>query len=1561
MKRCVLWLSAAVVLLGQPRAAYILPDIGAPGMAVAVDIIAWHDARGTFGSDGLYANEPGDPVRVECARLEDTARITLGPLVVSWEGRLISTHVFVHPWVRPNSWRWTELQPEFRIPLRVVVGGQSVVVDTFYIVEPTPIGVYTGTERVLGEGALGIRSRRGALVVDSLILPAGATFRVSTADCDPWTPGNQGYLPCVLMARGPIRGGAGTTLSVSAEGINAGPGGGGGGGSFCDVLTGSARGSNGGSGFTSGGRGGKNGVGVGSNEYRDYGQSTGAAGASLNGVAPGTSPQYESAGGGTGHPFGLSGQGCRDGNTCTPEGGYGGGSGFQQRQAGGAGGYATRGQSSGANNGGYEHGNACLVPLAGGSGGASGNPQGINVCSGSGGGGGGALQIVAPIVQGLRLLAEGAPGELPGTSQAGAGGGGSGGALHICAPGGYELPPLSVAGGRVAGAPSGGAGRVRLDGPERSPASVQPPEATRFVGPSIALLPPLPRQRAVVSGTGNGQPIVLYGKPYGGRWRPLDTLFGYGVRWSTLVALPEPDTLFFLVALQQIPNPSSSLYAAEPPWVLSPAAARLLLVARVPRLVAPASRQLDTVLCAETELWDTVTVRNTGDAPLEILSAGFQRGTQGFRLVTPPASQFPLSVLPGDSLRLVVAFQAPASMGVFQDTLLLVHTDTLDAGSPWSIAYRAIKDTVAFQLTDGTAPVRWLDFGTLCPGEEREGRVVVSNTSGRPLRFAPPRLLGGAVWSVTPGTAFSLPPGGSQEIRLRCRAGFVGSLQGKLVVSSAECPIADTIALTVVGLQTHLQWYGSGQFGFVRVGSRSELSVSLRNVGYSTAQVLAVSGIAPPFELVNVSSPLPALLAPQQELEFRFRYTPTAARLDVAEIVAIAVRADSACPDTARLLLSGTGVRVELQVRPSALDFGLVSRCEMPLDTVWLVNTGTVPLSLVRPAQVVGPHATEFIVVVQPAVPAAIPPGDSVFFVVQLRSQGQLGTRSAQLVVQTSDSLEPFITVGLRAEVVSPFVAMPAALDVGTLRRGQSRQAMVEGRNLLLRPLTVQAVQSSHPDVTVMPQAVTIPASGTQLFTITLTPQRLGLLQAELRFLVSEPCLDTHRVVVRAMVTGEGVTYTSLLDFGTVAFCQERSDTVVIANGTADTLWLLAAQLRGADAAAFVVELPPLPFGVAPGEEARLAVFFRPQGLPDGLKQAQLELTARQGLEPMALTVQLVGRRETPLLGAPPQISFGTVLVGASAQQPVTLTNRGNVAVRVDGIQLQSGQAFAVLSPPVFPVMLAPGESLVLAVAFRPVQPGRVADTLRLLIGDPCREERVLLLEGIGVFPVTVTVWFPELEAPPWAQQYRIPLRLESSAPVPGQRWAEMELAYDGDLFILRGVSRGRIVRQSRSGSLVQVVVRVEGLTLPGDSVVTELIGDVLLGSQEESPLRVLSFLWDDGLLSGQTQRRDGRLRLVGICREGGPRLLRPVGQTRLLVHSDGDELQLVTEAGERGTYVLQICSLEGRCLPVARWQEREAGMHQRRWVVPNLPAGVYVVRFQTPTEERSVLLPVVP
>ncbi|MDP4198163.1 MAG: T9SS type A sorting domain-containing protein [Bacteroidota bacterium] len=576
---------------------YLLPDIGTPGMNTYIEIIGPNKAFGNFGTDSIYANNPGDRVQVICKNPSDTNRVKFGPCVVSWNGRMIATQVFVMPWVQANATDW---RLGIKIPICVIVGGSQSNTDTFYIVKPQSLGVLS-TAGLLGSGgAYGFRSRRGAMIVDSMILTGSGMYGVSTSDCDPTMPGIQGYLPFTLISLGPVRTIPSAQLDASANGVDAGPGGGGGG-------NGLTCGTRGGNGFTGGGGDADWQSGCGD---RPAGIGTGPLQNSLN-FAPGgvSSGANEGGGGGTGHAFGTGGAAGGAGDYGGGFPGYGGGSGGPEccvppvQGGGGGGGFATAGSSGGFwqgfPSGGYVNGNLELVPMAGGSGGGGGNDNGGEVGAGNGGGGGGCLAINARSIAISGLIAKGAIGSDDTSSFSdGAGGGGSGGAIILGSKISLSAPSEDVHGGSGGqGVPqhsgqdggNGGAGRVRLDGLVVSSITVSPNDATRYAGPSTDTSHEVNRT-FTITGTGNGKDIQLYLKPLSDTWSLIATITGYATNWSRKITLPGSDTLYLLAAAQQVPSPSADTFAAEPGWVLSQAAANIFHVSEC----IPPVLQLDT-------------------------------------------------------------------------------------------------------------------------------------------------------------------------------------------------------------------------------------------------------------------------------------------------------------------------------------------------------------------------------------------------------------------------------------------------------------------------------------------------------------------------------------------------------------------------------------------------------------------------------------------------------------------------------------------------------------------------------------------------------------------------------------------------------------------------------------------------------------------------------------------------------------------------------------------------------------------------------------------------------
>jgi len=718
----------------EPRVRYLLPDAAAPGMNVVLEAYAGPRARGSFGADGLHAGD----VRLEMVDPADAERVVIGPAVVSWDGRLVSTMIFVKSGAATGA-----------VPLRLRVGDRLSNIDTFFIVEPQHIGGAAGrlaSGGVLGSGGIyGTRTRRGVLVVDSLILDGG-TFTIDTVDRDPLSPGNQGFLPATILSRGPVRIGAGATLSVApqndlARGLygSAGPGGGGGG-------TGGQRGA--GSGYTGGGgiarrdiswlMGASSGTG---------GSRSGvwAGGGSLNGTPGGAAFTNAPGGGGTGHPFGASGEFAKISRYYPLDpnhGGYGGGTGgatsseiTEHTAGGGGGGHATGGTSGGVleDNHGFAVGSAQLVPLAGGSGGGGG---GYSVGGyASGGGGGGALALFSFDMMSIdgTIDADGARGaDAPSNGNGSGGGGGAGGGVlmgargiiafgtngHVQANGGAGGKGYTDRGSAGRDGGSGGAGRIRVDGRIVGDALARYSPAPGYIGPGAGLQSSGPLHAgSVVTGSGlpgSGIRVFMLSDAASPSYdRYVDVTVATDSTWSVELG-PEVDAgALYLVVMQHVAKPSVREFAYEPEWVMSTAGGSSLGRAAItfdatgisfPCIRFGSCDSLDLTVSNTSRTGDLIIgkLALTGDG-----ASAFHVGSGGIRVAAGESRTLRVFFCPTDT----GSFQADLAIGtnIYPDSVRVVRLSGCATTGLLAVAEREI------------------DLGDICIGECRDTVVHMRN------------------------------------------------------------------------------------------------------------------------------------------------------------------------------------------------------------------------------------------------------------------------------------------------------------------------------------------------------------------------------------------------------------------------------------------------------------------------------------------------------------------------------------------------------------------------------------------------------------------------------------------------------------------------------------------------------------------------------------------------------------------------------------------------------------------------------------------------------------------
>ena len=737
-----------------PVISYITPDIGTPGMSTYMEIIGPTGAFGNFIGSGGYNTSPYNdqfPTEscIEFLNPADTNKISFGPLTTSWGGRMIATQVFVNPDLpTPNSMHWNQLTDANIVQFRVRTTQGVTAWQKFYIVKPYNFNDLSNntTDLVFGQGNLGIRSPRGCMIVDSLRL-ALATYTVSTTDCDPETPGNQGYLPFVLLSKGNITGqhtyyGSTdnfTTIDVSAVGANGGPGGGGGGGHFCDAnyIGSYSRGSDGGNGFVSGGRGGLNNSSIPliDNAWKSLGTSTGANGTSMNGILPPVDAWYECSGGGTGHPFGTSGKGSyvQDPTELNNAGGYGGGSGHTQATKGGGGGYATAGLQSNDFNAGRVNGNVTVVPIAGGSGGASGNPQGAGNCSGSGGGGGGAIRIAGNNISTLYIKADGANGGDGDNNSDG--GGGSGGHIGIFAKGKVEQVRSSVLGGMTGNSGNrSGSGRIRIDATETGNGVVSYPSdaVSNFKAFTTDTTSWVKRNCTIEIYPNGRQNLTMYYKGASEkRWTfVLPSTADTPNAAERNLELNGQDSVYYVVvgSLDGTLNPGTAFpyridscqYQTLP--FFSQAATNILRIAKYPLVTGDTASFIDGGLhCFGKLTRDTITIKNEGEAPLilHLENAAFRDGVPGFEF----EPKVETTVAVGDSMQIYTAYTMQYDVtGLVSDVLLIPNNDP--EHTPWKVTCEASITAKSVDFVQNDEILEQIDFGTLCIGTANTTKQV---------------------------------------------------------------------------------------------------------------------------------------------------------------------------------------------------------------------------------------------------------------------------------------------------------------------------------------------------------------------------------------------------------------------------------------------------------------------------------------------------------------------------------------------------------------------------------------------------------------------------------------------------------------------------------------------------------------------------------------------------------------------------------------------------------------------------------------------------------------------
>jgi len=1504
---------SAFNLNSKPIISYITPDIGAPGMSVYVEIIGPHNKKNNFGNDGIYLLST-EKVKIIFKNEKDKEKITVGPIIVSWEGRMISTIFYINEALNPNSVDALLVAPEFQIQFAVNIDKDTSNFETFYIVKSRP---YLNcdlfpNDSIFGDGNLGKRSPRGAMIFDSIKL-SNRKYRVSVKDCDPNTPGNQGYLPFILLVNGDIKG-SGSLSTISVNGgdnigglsQDGGPGGGGGGGSFVDVITGNRLGFRGGNGFTGGGPGGRNnsGLGLTTNEYTKppsegsgpyIGSDDRDGGYSLNGIPGARFGAFESSGGGTGHPFGLSGEPCSSGNNCSPNGGYGGGSGYRQNRPGGSGGYSTDGSNTDfGNNGGKAHGNIMVVPIAGGSGGGSGNPNGVNELSGAGGGGGGAIRIFAKYINNVKFTANGANGAQ--NDGFGYGGSGSGGHIGFQTKLGSNLINISVDGG-INPATFGGTGRIRYDSPINFNLNLSTANASIYQGTTTDTSHIIRSNHILKGSQANGKTTNIYGKAPNQEW----SLIGQVTQenWNLdLSNFLKNSGFYYIAAATVVDNPRITDYSSEPHFVLSQAANNILKLELRSFCTGDKYSKAEAIHCIGDTLYLKAKIGNKIEAEdnLELnLTDNWLIGDNGFKLLSPRGKYF---IAPGKIAEIIVTFTLPIGADPSQSykNYLVIPSNDPDypPGKDWIIEFEvfpAFSPKLSYYDNDmppylfydtKVGKSNLLTFQLINTGNSK---LYVTGVNPLPLPFE--------IVNIEPSLPTLINIFDTLTITVKFSPKEEGVYKGIVTVvaekTNEACP-----------LQSHTEIIGKAIAANIKI---NKMVLDYGNVPYckeitDTIKISNPSTATSSFQITKA----PIIRGPYSNL-FKIIKSPN---------------------DNTPIITPGDGVQYEILFQPDKNIEGEVT-AEFYFTTD---ETEFSEIVILLKANIV-----KFNVVSNPINInlGNVPIGFDLFSNFTLTNLSEINEKIYEIKTINNQNTE--------FEILNNF------LDSIVYANSGSSNVRFIYKNLQSGSFT---------------DTIFVIFDEPCLDTLKIAINGFGV--------ISNPIvnIDDEPIIINLDTLEKRET-----SFGSFPKCYKNQfiKTLKYNNKSGAPYILISEELISNPSGRFSLDnsLVVYPDTVNTNQTKNGSqLIFNPFGADVGNYTAIVNIKLYVNGKIYSYKINLLANvYEGKFIIIPQNFQINATVNKTNTGQ-LTITNIGPENLEIKNLIGPFNPTIFSIQPDPTGIILLPNQSQIFTISFAPKELMNYKDSIIInSINSNCDSTFVIYLNGNAEPSKQLIVYFDSLIVEPNLKNYKIPLYAKFVEPNDELRNFNLEIttSFNRSLFFPTNIEQGNILSNIIVNNNRQLVLRFNNVDItPSDSIIGYIIGHTMLGEVDKTILEINNLNIIEKEQISNASSINGSLSIF-ICDEGGKRLLNhQFTPLNILVTPNpaNDIVNISINTLEIGYHKLEITDIRGKLIYQIDWFSKSNNENKNIQIINNFSNGVYFINVYSPTQVINKVLNVI-
>src|SRR5215469_6176370 len=462
--------------------------------------------------------------------------------------------------------------------------------------------------------------------------------------------------------------------------------------------------------------------------------------------------------------------------------------------------------------------------------------------------------------------------------------------------------------------------------------------------------------------------------------------------------------------------------------------------------------------------------------------------------------------------------------------------------------------------------------------------------------------------------------------------------------------LASLICLTCIPASTarkHQSQPGV-DFGNVTVGTSSTQTVVVTNFDHSDATISAAAVTGSGF---NYMSPaLPLTLSRGQSVNLTINFAPSAAGVSTGNLSLST--SGNISPNT--LMLTGTGIQSQqtltLTVSPQSVSFGNVPVGTSGSQTVSLLNTGNGSVNVSQASIAGNAFGMNGL-----ALPMTLGPGQSSAFSVSFAPAGAGGATGSISVM--SDAANSVSTVALSGMGVQPQISVaPGSVNFGTVTVGQTSSQTVTLSNPGSANLNI--TQSAAPGAgfgNSLALPLTLGPGKSTTFTVSFTPVSGASSSSSLTLISNAPTSPTM-----IPLTGGGsapvlqlTPSATSLSFGSEALNTSSTQSVTLTNTGNSAVTISQVNISGSG---FSLNGSAPLMTLSAGQTASLGVTFTPTVAGSATGSASVVSTATNS--PISISLSGVGT-QPQISVVPSSVNFGTVTVGQTNSQTVTLSNPG--------------------------------------------------------------------------------------------------------------------------------------------------------------------------------------------------------------------------------------------------------------------------------------------------------------